>query len=130
MKGHADQLDYWQRHSEVPCLCTQKLLAKRDQHSHNFDSATWSFLLHCTTTAATPTKALKGDEHSSCLARTWIQCENPVNDFCLGTAVLEQKGLTTSLLDEVGTAKNGCLNGYTGCSQAEETVVMKSLFWY
>ena len=28
LKGHADQLDYWQRHPDVPCSGPQELLAK------------------------------------------------------------------------------------------------------
>ena len=28
LKGHADQLDYWQKHPDVPCSGSQELLAK------------------------------------------------------------------------------------------------------
>ena len=74
LKGHADQLDYWERHPEVPCSGPQDLLAKwvtqlypaiLIQRPGRFYQTVERLQL--------PTKTLKGDELDSYLSRTWIQ---------------------------------------------------------
>ena len=74
LKGHADQLDYWQRHPEVPCSGPQELLAKWVTKLYPAISIQRPGRFYQTVDRLQlPTKALKGDELKSYLARTWIQ---------------------------------------------------------